>query len=100
MYIVRYADDFKIFCRTRKDAVKIKMAVTDWLSHRLKLQVSEEKTSVTNLKKHSSEFLGFKFKMRTKGKKQVIKTQMCDKAVESAKNQTQRPNKTDTKTRK
>lgn len=39
MYIVRYADDFKIFCRTRQDAIKIKMAVKGWLRHRFKLQV-------------------------------------------------------------
>lgn len=84
MYIVRYADDFKIFCRTRKDAIKIKIAVTEWLSHRLKLQVSEEKTRITNLKQHYSEFLGFKFKMQTKGKKQVVNTQMSDKAVKTA----------------
>lgn len=85
MYIVRYADDFKIFCRTRQDAIKIKMAVTDWISHRLKLQVSEEKTSITNLKRNYSEFLGFKFKMQTKGKKQVINAQMSNKAVRAAK---------------
>jgi len=85
MYIVRYADDFKIFCKTRCDAVKIKAAVTDWLSHRLKLQASEEKNSITNLKRHYSEFLGFKFKMQTKGKKQVVNAQMSDKAVKSAK---------------
>lgn len=85
MYIVRYADDFKIFCRTRMDAVKIKIAVTEWLRHRLKLQVSEEKTRITNLKRHYSEFLGFKFKFQTKGKKQVINAQMSDKAVRSAK---------------
>lgn len=31
MYIVRYADDFRIFCRNRKDAEKVKIAVTKWL---------------------------------------------------------------------
>lgn len=85
MYIVRYADDFKIFCRTKQGAIKIKMSVTDWISHRLKIQVSEEKTSITNIKRHYSEFLGFKFKMQTKGKKQVINAQMSNKAVRSAK---------------
>lgn len=85
MYIVRYANDFKISCRTRQDAIKIKMAVKGWLSHRLKLQVLEEKTSITNLKRNYSEFLGFKFKMQKKGKKQVINAQMSNKAVRSAK---------------
>ena len=85
IYIVRYADDFKIFCKKRSDAVKIKAAVTDWLSQRLKLQVSEEKTSITNLKRQYSEFLGFKFKMQPKGKKQVINAQMSNKAIKKAK---------------
>lgn len=78
-------DDFKIFCRNRKDAVKIKIAVTDWLSHRLKLHVSEEKIRITNLKKYYSEFLGFKFEMQAKGNKQVINAQMSNKAVKSVK---------------
>ena len=41
MYIVRYADDFKIFCRKRSDADKIFIAVKKWLKERLKLEVSE-----------------------------------------------------------
>ena len=59
MYIVRYADDFKIFCRKRSDADKIFTAVKNWLKERLKLDISEEKSRVVNLKKKSSEFLGF-----------------------------------------
>lgn len=92
MYIVRYADDFKIFCRTRQDAVKIKMAVTEWLSHRLKLQLSEGKTRITNLKQQYSEFLGFKFKMQEKGNKQVINARMSDKAVKTVQLKLKRPN--------
>ncbi len=80
MYIVRYADDFKIFCRSRENAEKIEYAVKQWLSYRLKLEVSEEKTGITNLKKKYCEFLGFKLKLRRKGKKQVVNAQMCDKA--------------------
>ena len=49
------------------------------------MQVSEEKTSITNLKRNYSEFLGFKFKMQTKSKKQVINVQMSNKAVRLAK---------------
>lgn len=60
MYIVRYADDFRIFCRTKNDAEKVKIAVTQWLLERLKLEVSPEKTRVVNVRKKYSEFLGFK----------------------------------------
>ena len=62
MYIVRYADDFKIFCRKRSDADKVFIAVKQWLKDRLSLEISEEKSKVVNLKKQYSEFLGFKLK--------------------------------------
>ena len=68
-YIVRYADDFKIFCRNREDAVKMFEATKMWLKDRLGLEISPEKSKVVNLKRHYSEFLGFKMKVRIKGKK-------------------------------
>lgn len=68
-YIVRYADDFKIFCRYRSDAQKIFVAVKDWLHHRLGLEISPEKSKIVNLKRQYSEFLGFKMKAVKKGKK-------------------------------
>lgn len=62
MFIVRYADDFKIFCRTRNDADKTFVAVKQWLADRLKLEINIEKSKVINLKNSYSEFLGFKLK--------------------------------------
>lgn len=85
MYIVRYADDFKIFCRKRSDADKVFAAVTMWLDERLKLQVSEEKSKVVNLKKAYTEFLGFKLKVHRKGGKYVVESHMSDKALEKTK---------------
>lgn len=81
MYIVRYADDFKIFCRKRSDADKIFIAVKKWLKERLKLEISEEKSKVVNLKKHYSEFLGFKLKAVRKGGKFVVRSHMSDKTI-------------------
>lgn len=81
MYIVRYADDFKIFCRKRSDADKIFIAVKKWLKERFKLEISEEKSKVVNLKKHYSEFLGFKLKAVKKAGKYVVRSYMSDKAV-------------------
>jgi len=81
MFIVRYADDFRIFCRTKEQAERTKIAVTRWLAERLKLEVSEEKTRVVNVKRRYSEFLGFKFKVHRKGQKHVVKSHMCDKAI-------------------
>lgn len=81
MYIVRYADDFKIFCRKRRDAQKVFIAVKLWLRDRLKLQISEEKSKVVNLKRHHSEFLGFKLKAVKKGDKHVVRSHMSDNAI-------------------
>ena len=68
-YIVRYADDFKIFCKKRSDAVKIFESTKKWLLERLGLEINLEKSKIVNLKRHYSEFLGFKLKVRIKGKR-------------------------------
>ena len=84
MFIVRYADDFKIFCRKRSDAIKIFEAVKMCLKERLNLEVSEEKSKIVNLKKNYSEFLGFKLKAIKKGKRYIVKSHMTDSAVKKA----------------
>lgn len=71
VYIVRYADDFKILCRTRSQAIRIQFAVNDFLEKRLKLEPSEEKSKVINLKKKPSEFLGLEIKARVTGIKDI-----------------------------
>lgn len=63
---MRYTDDFKILCRTRSQAIKVFYAVKDFLQTRLHLEISEEKSKVVNLKKNSSEFLGFRIKAHRK----------------------------------
>lgn len=68
-YVVRYADDFKIFCKKYSDAVKLFEATKKWLKDRLNLQINTEKSRIVNLKRHFSEFLGFQIKVRIKGKK-------------------------------
>ena len=92
IYIVRYADDFKLFCRNHQDAVKIFEATKSWLNNRLSLEVSKEKSKIVNLKKNYSDFLGIKFKVHKKGNtgkenidKWVIKSHICDKAIENTK---------------
>lgn len=79
MYIVRYADDFRIFCRTKTAAEKTKIAITKWLSERLKLEVSQEKTRIINVKRKYSEFLGFKIKVQSKSSRKTIKSHISDK---------------------
>ncbi|MFI3803983.1 group II intron reverse transcriptase/maturase [Vagococcus fluvialis] len=87
MYLVRYADDFKIFCRTKKDAQNIFIAVKLWLKERLKLPISEEKAQITNLKRKKSEFLGFELCMKPKRKSYVMRSYISKKALKNIKSQ-------------
>lgn len=80
MYIVRYADDFKIFCRNAKDAQKVFVSTKNWLKERLNLEINPEKSQVINLRKNYSDFLGFKLKVKPKRKTFVMKSHICDKA--------------------
>lgn len=86
-YLVRYADDFKIFCKKHSDAVKLFEATKQWLWERLGLEISPEKSKIVNVKRHYSEYLGFKLKVREKGKKPdgskryVIEAHVRDKAL-------------------
>ena len=77
MYIVRYADDFKILCRDYATAKKVMCATKLWLAENLHLQTSDEKSGITNLQKNYTTFLGIKFKVVPKGSKWIIHSHMC-----------------------
>ncbi len=83
MHSVRYADDFKIFCATHEEAVRAYIATEKWLKDRLGLDISPEKSKVVNLKRQYSEFLGFKLKVRKSGKRYVVRSHVCDKALKA-----------------
>ena len=86
-YIVRYADDFKLFCRKRSDAVKLFEATKQWLKERLGLDISPEKSRIVNLKRHYSDFLGYRMKVRPKGKgpngtqRHVVTSRLTEKSL-------------------
>jgi group II intron reverse transcriptase/maturase len=89
---VRYADDFKIFCKDYRTATKIFEATKAWLKDRLKLDVSTEKSKIVNLRTSYSEFLGFKIKLMQKGvrgkhriPRYVVKSHVSDKALKNIK---------------
>ncbi len=82
MWLVRYADDFKIFCRDYKSAQKIYNCVRLWLNERLKLEISSNKSKITNLRKNYTEFLGFKLKVNLKKHRYVCNSRMTAKARE------------------
>ncbi len=83
-HAVRYADDFKIFCRDYKTAKTIFIATQQWLEKRLKLQISSEKSSITNLCKKSSSFLGILLRSRMNKKRRLVcRSRVMPKAMQN-----------------
>ncbi|APM39583.1 reverse transcriptase domain-containing protein [Clostridium kluyveri] len=80
IWIVRYADDFKIFCRDYGVAQKIFKATRLWLKERLDLDISPEKSKITNLRRNYTEFLGIKLKVVTKNNRYICNSRMSDKS--------------------
>jgi group II intron reverse transcriptase/maturase len=79
--IVRYADDFKIFCRTKEDAKNIFEGLKIWLSKRLKLEINTEKSNIVDVRKKKVEFLGFEIKAIKKGNKYIASSHISEKAM-------------------
>ena len=94
IFIVRYADDFKIFCRNHKTAFKIYNATRLWLKERLDLDISPDKSKITNLRKNYTEFLGFKLMVKPKKNKYVCQSRMSDKAKKNTINKLKKQVKT------
>jgi RNA-directed DNA polymerase len=59
--IVRYADDFVVFCKTKEDAEKSVEILESWLQER-GLNLSKEKTRITHLSE-GFDFLGFNIRL-------------------------------------
>lgn len=55
--VIRYADDFVVFCETKEDAEKSAAILTEWLKER-GLTLSKEKTRIVHLSE-GFNFLGF-----------------------------------------
>ncbi len=61
-YLVRYADDWVVITDTKENAEKLVFKYQRYLSDYLKLELSPEKTKITNIRSKSIEFLGYKYK--------------------------------------
>ena len=59
--IVRYADDFVITAKTKEEALVTKRIIRDTLKRRIGLDLSEEKTHITEIST-GFDFLGFNFR--------------------------------------
>jgi group II intron reverse transcriptase/maturase len=68
-YLVRYADDWVLITNSRRNAEKWKWLIAKFLRDELRLTLSEEKTTITDIRKKPIRFLGFEYKV-VKGKAQ------------------------------
>lgn len=57
-YIVRYADDWLILTNSKANANKLKYRAKRYCQNTLKIELSDEKTLITNAKKKAIKFLG------------------------------------------
>jgi group II intron reverse transcriptase/maturase len=72
-YFIRYADDWLILTDSKEDALKLKYKAKRYLQDTLKLELSEEKTLITNVKSKPVKFLGAEIKLVKKNGKWVSK---------------------------
>lgn len=84
--IIRYADDFKIFCKSQDTANKIYYATIQWLKERLNLEINTDKSNIIDIRKSYVEFLGFRLKAVKKKKKYIIKSRMTVQAKKQVEN--------------
>ena len=68
-YLVRYADDWILLTNSKCNAEKWKNRIAKYLKSNLKLELSEEKTLITNIKRKPIHFLGFTYKVHKEGTK-------------------------------
>lgn len=67
-YNFRYADDWVVLTSTEKEAFRMKCELTKYFRQKLKLELSQEKTYVTDLRKGGIHFLGYIVKAERKRK--------------------------------
>ena len=91
---VRYADDFKLFAKSHRQAEKLFYAVEGWLKGRLGLSISPEKSKIVNLKEAYSEFLGLRIKATNRGSnsspKYVVESHIRKKSLDKIKSDMKR----------
>lgn len=91
---VRYADDFKLFAKSYRQAEKLFYAVEGWLKGRLGLAISPEKSKIVNLREMYSEFLGLRIKATNHGgsnsSKYVVESHIREKSLDKIKSDMKR----------
>jgi group II intron reverse transcriptase/maturase len=62
-YLVRYADDFVIITDSQQHAEIWKQNIRRFLQEKMRLELSEEKTEITDVRKKYINFLGYEYKV-------------------------------------
>lgn len=75
-YNFRFADDWVILTSTQREALRLKRELTKYFRYKMKLELSQEKTHVTDLREEGIHFLGFVVKAERKRKTPDPKTWM------------------------
>ena len=65
-YNYRFADDWVILTSTEREALRLKKELTKYFKARMRLELSQEKTYVTDLRNEGIHFLGFTVKAERK----------------------------------
>ena len=75
IYYTRYADDWIIVTNSKENAEKLKQMSKRYLKENLKLELSEEKTLITDITKRKVTYLGIDFKAHKNNKGKIsVKT--------------------------
>ncbi|MCX4356568.1 MAG: group II intron reverse transcriptase/maturase [Oscillospiraceae bacterium] len=65
-YLIRYADDWVIMTTSEQEAERLLKLLSKYFKHKLKLELSEEKTVTTNLENGYVDFLGYRLLVERK----------------------------------
>jgi RNA-directed DNA polymerase len=80
-YLIRYCDDWVILTTTEQETKRLLEYLKKYFKHKLKLELAEDKTRITNIQKEPARFLGFLIKAekprKTPGK--LIRTTVVGK---------------------
>lgn len=62
-YLIRYADDFVLITNSRENALWWKNSIKTFLEQDMRLNLSEEKTLITDVRRKHIHFLGYEYKV-------------------------------------
>lgn len=80
-FLVRYADDWIILCEDKAQARTLLTKIDKYYKHILKLELSKEKTFITDMREKPAQFLGFDIR----AEKMRLKNRIAGKAIPNKK---------------